>query len=278
MSTKTDFEKVRDVQPLVHIITNYVTINDVANITLSVGASPAMVESREEVSEFVSLASALYVNIGTLNHYQKASIYTSMRKATELGKPIVLDPVGCAAITSRQALIFDLLDRFKVTCLRGNIAEIKTLAGKEAMGKGVDSLDSGEFAREAAEALSQRFNTLVAATGKEDYIVDGQQGYVISNGSPLFGQMTGAGCMLGAVVGAFLGSLIPVDKPHKGTEKTRLEAVKSACSVFGVVGELAEESIAQKTDTGSFKVKVLDQARGLSGKVAEEKEEVNKIG
>lgn len=244
---------VRQENPLVHAITNYVTINDCANITIAAGASPAMCESKEEVSDFVPLAKALYINIGTINQEHKESIYLAAEKASELEIPIVLDPVGSAAIKSRQNLVKDLLTNYNVSCVKGNNAEIKSIADRQSHGKGMDSMDSGEDIQMVNSELSEKYNTMVLATGKTDLITQGNTTVTVSNGTPLLGGITGTGCMLGILISAFIAA-----------SDNKLEAAIAATVSMGVVGELAAESVSSSTDLGSFRVKIFDHMAALT--------------
>ena len=256
MHLKGCLTKLREARPLVHAITNYVTANDCANITIALGGSPAMIDSKEEVTEFVRLANALYVNIGTLREEQKESIYLAMDKASELEIPIVLDPVGAAALKSRLMMVKDLLSRFKVACLKGNIAEIKCIAERDAKASGVDSLERGEGVELVTAELSNYYKTVVVATGPKDYLSKGEKTYLVNNGSPLLGRITGSGCMLGIITGAFLGS---VDND--------LKACLAATVTYGVVGELAEKSVRQSSDLGSFRMKIFDHTASLTEEI-----------
>ncbi|ACB86046.1 hydroxyethylthiazole kinase [Natranaerobius thermophilus] len=262
----TYLTQVRQENPLVHAITNYVTMNDCANITLAAGASPAMCESRDEVSDFVPLAKALYINIGTINQEHKDSIYLAAEKASELEIPIVLDPVGAVAIKSRLDLVKDLLTNYNVSCIKGNNAEIKCLAGRKGHGKGMDSLDLGEDIQMVNSELSEKYNTMVLATGKTDLITKGNITVKVSNGTPLLGRITGSGCMLGILISAFIGA-----------SDNDWEAGIAATVSMGVVGEMAEESISSSTDLGSFRVKIFDHMAALTSKELQERGNVSEL-
>ncbi|OWZ82666.1 hydroxyethylthiazole kinase [Natranaerobius trueperi] len=255
---------VRQENPLVHAITNHVTINDCANITLAAGASPAMCESKEEVSDFVPFAKALYINIGTINKEHKKSIYLAAEKASRLEIPIVVDPVGAVAIKSRQDLVKDLLTNYSVSCIKGNNAEIKCLAGRRTHGKGMDSLDTGKDIQMVNSELSEKYNTMVLSTGKTDLITKGSTTVKVSNGTPLLGRITGSGCMLGILISAFIG-----------VSDNDLEAVIAGIVSMGIVGELAEESISSTTDLGSFRVKIFDYMAALTSEKLQERGNVS---
>jgi hydroxyethylthiazole kinase len=237
---------VREKTPLVQAITNYVTINDCANILLCFGASPAMVESRLEVEEFVNLISALYINIGTLTEEQKDAAILAARKATELNKPIVLDPVACGAISRKIDFIKELLEGSRVSVIKGNIGEIKFLAGYQGKVRGVDSIDDGDGAVEACKSLAQMYDTVVVATGETDIITDGNRTCLIDNGTPMLTMVTGAGCMAGALTAA-----------AAGVSEDKFISSCAAIMAMALAGEMAAKSI-ERPLPGSFRVKLFD--------------------
>jgi hydroxyethylthiazole kinase len=237
---------VRVKTPLVQAITNYVTINDCANILLCFGASPAMCEAREEVEEFVNLISSLYINIGTLTFEQEEACILAVKKAAQLNKPVVLDPVACGAISRKKEIVHKLLECGKISVIKGNIGEIKFLAGCAGKVRGVDSIDDGEGAVEACKSLAKSYNTIVAATGETDIITDGDRTYFIDNGTPMLTLITGSGCMAGALTAATAG--VCDDKLVSST---------AAIMAMGLAGEMAANSMG-KVLPGSFRVKLFD--------------------
>lgn len=237
---------VREKTPLVQAITNYVTINDCANILLCAGASPAMCEAKEEVAEFVNLISALYINIGTLTQEQEEASLLAAKRAAELNKPVVLDPVACGAISRKKEIVHKLLECGKISVIKGNIGEIKFLAGSAGKVRGVDSVDDGEGAVEACIELAKTYNTVVAATGKTDIITDGERICLINNGTPMLTLVTGAGCMAGALTAA-----------TAGVSEDRFVSTAAAVAMMGLAGEMAANSM-EKPMPGSFRVKLFD--------------------
>ena len=215
---------LRERKPLVHQITNYVVMNETANATLALGALPVMAHAPQEVEEMAAAAGALVLNIGTLSeHWVDAMLLAG--KATKA--PIVLDPVGAGATTYRTETARRLLDELDITVVRGNVAEVATLAGRKAEIRGVESIaaegSAGELAREAAQALG----CVVSVTGPIDNISDGERVIAVSNGHELLGTVSGTGCMSTAVTGSFLAA-----KPG-----SPLEAAAEALAAFGVAGE-----------------------------------------
>ncbi|MDR1616855.1 MAG: hydroxyethylthiazole kinase [Syntrophomonadaceae bacterium] len=237
-------ERIREEVPLVHSITNYVSVNDCANILLALGASPAMVETFSEAYDFARLASAVYINLGTLTREQETAIMVAGIGARHKNIPLILDPVGCGAIPYKMKIINNLFTTGKIDIIKGNAGEIKTLAGQAAMVKGMDSLEEGAGAEEAAKAVAKAYNCVVASTGKIDVITDGIKAVKINNGSAWFGKITGAGCMAGALCAAAAGVC-----------KDYFLAAVTALACMSIAGEAA----AERADApGSFRVALID--------------------
>src|SRR3712207_4707616 len=201
MRAEETLRRISEDKPLIHHLTNYVTVNLVANTTLSVGALPVMAHAHEEVVEMVDLASALVVNIGTLDPSFVESVLLAGRRANERDIPVVLDPVGVGATSFRTGTAERLLSEIEIAAVCGNAGEIATLAGLSAEVRGVESLagDAETAARKAADTLG----VTVAATGETDYVSDGERTLAVSNGHPLMGRVVGSGCASTAVVGCF---------------------------------------------------------------------------
>ncbi|GAB4026902.1 hydroxyethylthiazole kinase [Spirosoma koreense] len=249
-SVWTSLTQIRAQAPLIHNITNFVVMNNTANALLAVGASPAMVHAPQEVEEFVSIANALVVNIGTLDATFVAGMQLAMRRAKELGKPIVFDPVGVGATQYRNQVSEELLTLASPDIIRGNASEIMALAGLNAQTKGVDSLYSSYSAIGAARRLSTVWNCTVVISGASDYIVRGNQLATIKNGHPLMTAVTGMGCTATALTGAFAA----VDTDY-------FQAATHAMAVMGIAGELAVQT---KPAPGSLQVNFLDALYGLT--------------
>jgi hydroxyethylthiazole kinase len=218
---------VRDRRPLVHNITNYVAMTLSANVLLAVGASPAMVHAQEEVEAFVDISASLVVNIGTLSSGWVEAMRLAVKRAVLVGKPWVLDPVGCGATPYRTAVAAELA-LLGPAIIRGNASEILSLAGAAgAGGKGVDSTASSEAAIGAAAALAKRTGAVVAVTGAVDYAIDGARLVAVDSGDPLMTLSTGFGCALSAITGAFAAVAPPLD------------AAGAALAVYGAAGKHA---------------------------------------
>ena len=252
MNAGTDLALIRERKPLVHQITNFVVMNETANATLALGALPVMAHAPQEVEEMASVASALVLNIGTLADHWVEAMLLAGRAANRANVPIVLDPVGAGATTYRTETSQRLLDELRVAVVRGNSAEIATLAGKQAQIRGVEAVGEAggpELAREAARALG----TVVAVTGPVDHVSDGDAVFAVANGHELLGTVTGTGCMSTAITGCFLG--VRADDP--------LAAATEALVAFGVAGE---DAAKKANGPGSFHVALYDALYGLDPK------------
>jgi len=242
-------EAIRARTPLVHNITNYVAMNNTANALLAVGASPAMVHANEEVEEFVALASALVINIGTLSPAWVKAMDAAACIANVRGIPWVMDPVGAGA-THFRTEVATALARLRPACIRGNASEIMVLAGSTAnRPRGVDSLHGSEAAVAAARRLAAATGAVIAVTGATDYVTDGNALLGLSNGHPLMARVTGLGCSATALVGAALA-----------VEKDRMVAVTAGLSLLALAGEIAAE---QSPGPGSLQVHLLDALHQL---------------
>jgi len=242
-------DEMRQRQPLVHNITNYVVMNFTANILLAAGAAPVMAHAVEEAAEMAGLASALVLNIGTLSPPWIEAMKMAGRRAA--GRiPIVLDPVGAGATAFRTETARQLLDELPVTVLRGNASEIMACTGMTAGTRGVDSSAAVSDARLAAEELAVQHRLVVAVTGATDIVTDGRTTIQVSNGHSMMGRVTGTGCAATALVAAFCAA-----------SSSTLAATAAALAYFGVAGERAA---AVSAGPGSFQVALLDQLHRLS--------------
>ena len=248
MSAGSDLAAIRERKPLVHQITNYVVMNETANATLAIGALPVMAHAPQEVEEMASAASALVLNIGTLSDEWIEAMIAAGLAANAAGVPVVLDPVGAGATEYRTDTCRRLLDVLELAVVRGNSAEIATLAGRPAEIRGVEAIGANggpDLAREAAKSLG----CVVAVTGPVDHVSDGETVNSVANGHELMATVTGTGCMSTAITGCFLGV-----QPHA------LTAATGALVAFGVAGEDAAESAK---GPGSFHVALYDALYAL---------------
>lgn len=246
---------VKEKKPLVHHITNYVTVNDCANIVLAVGGSPVMADDINEVEDMVSIASTLVINIGTLNERTIEAMIKAGKKANELGIPVVLDPVGVGATPYRKETALKLIKEIKFAVIRGNLAEIKILCGMNGAAKGVDSEEvMRDDVKEVAKICANRLNTVAAITGVYDYVSDGNKVFVLKNGTKMLTRVTGTGCMTTALVGTYCG-----------VTKDYLLAAAAGILTMSMSGEKAHEKLTKDQGSGSFRVKLIDEVFNLTG-------------
>lgn len=265
---KNVLENVRIKKPLVHNITNYVTVNDCANMVLACGGSPIMADDALEVEDITSICNALVINIGTLNTRTIESMILAGKKANRLNIPVILDPVGAGASKFRSDTTNRLLSEIKFSVIRGNISEVKSIAIGSNSTVGVDAntmdkiteanIDDGiSFAKD----LASRTGAVIAITGQIDIVSDATSTYIIRNGHGKMGDITGTGCMLTSIIGAFCGA----------NTKEILMAVATAIGAMGLSGELAYKKIKERNEgTGSFKVYLIDYMSSLDGRTLEE--------
>src|SRR6266571_3751843 len=241
--------RIRAQRPLVHHITNMVVMNDTANITLGIGASPVMAHALEEVEEMVRLAGALVLNIGTLTPEQIEAMLRAGKRANELGIPIVLDPVGAGATTLRTQSALRLLRELRISVIRGNASEIGTLVGVTAETRGVDSISLAEDREVVANRAAREFGCTVAITGVRDVIAEGERLACVDNGHPLLGAITGSGCMATTLVAAFLA-----------VEANAWLATTAGLVAMGLAGEMAAPKAG---GPGTFRSHLLDAVAAL---------------
>lgn len=252
------FTAFKDTAPLVHNMTNDVAHNTVANILLAAGASPAMVHDLNEAPEFVKLAAALSLNIGTLTEPMLQSMLTTAEVAHTYHIPWILDPVAMGATQFRQRACTELL-KLKPDVIRGNASEILALAGMHSRTKGTDSGDSVDRAKEAAQQLTQ-YAKVVVVTGAIDWVTDGNQSYSVDHGHPIMTQVTALGCALTALIGGFIGANTSKAEDNKSNNHLLLNAATTALCYYGQAGEIAATTA---TGPGSFYVNFLDALYNL---------------
>ena len=241
---------VRSERPLIHHITNSVTINDCANITICAGAAPVMAEAPEEVAEMVAAAGALVLNIGTLSAAQVEAMLAAGRRANDLGIPVVLDPVGAGATAFRTATVWRLLDALDIAVLKGNAGEIGVLAGTDGSVRGVDSTGTLDDPVETARACARVTGTVVSMTGAVDVVTDGDRVFLVRNGVPAMDRLSGTGCMASSITAAF--AAVADDY-----------AVSSAAAL-AAFGRAGERAAAGARGPYSFRTALFDELAGLT--------------
>ena len=259
-------DRVRERRPLIHCITNYVTANDVANLLLACGASPIMADEPEEVEEITARCAGLCLNLGTPSRRTIPSLMRAGVKAGELGRPVVLDPVGVGASALRLRTAQELMARVTFTVLRGNVSELRALAGGQEHTRGVDAggadaVTEAELERGVAFAkgTARRTGTVVAVTGAIDLVSDGEQCVVIRNGRPEMGLVTGTGCQLSAPTAACLAA----------SPERPLEAAAAAVCAMGVAGELAWARMSPQDGNATYRDRIIDAVCRMDGAALE---------
>ncbi|MBQ9390098.1 MAG: hydroxyethylthiazole kinase [Synergistaceae bacterium] len=246
---------VREKSPLVHNITNYVTVNDVANAILAAGASPIMADEPDDAYEITAICNALNINIGTLNSRTITSMFRAGQRASELGHALLLDPVGAGASSLRTDTAVKLMKEIKFDVIRGNASEIKTLALGSGTTHGVDA-DKADAVSDSNLAFMAKFvrdfakstGSIIALTGAIDLVADSERCYAIRNGRPEMGRITGTGCMLSGITAAFIAA-----NPHN-----KLEACAAAVCMMGAAGETGYSHLKEYEGNSTYRNKIID--------------------
>lgn len=253
-------EKIKQKKPLVHHITNWVTIYDCANITRAFGALPVMAHAKEEVKEMQSISSALVLNIGTLTVNLIRNMLLAGESANEKNNPIVLDAVGVGATQLRTEKALELLNALKIDIIKGNSSEIGILAGAKAETKGVEAISVEGNPMEIAKKLAKERKSVVVMTGKEDIITDGKRIFTVKNGHSMMASIVGTGCMVASVIASFAA-----------VEKDCAKAAAAALACFGIAGELAAE---KSKGPGSYKANFYDEVFNLNKEKTEKMQKI----
>lgn len=260
------WENVQKQKPLIHCITNYVTVNDVANVVLACGGSPIMADDVQEAVEITSICGGLYINIGTLNERTISSMLLAGKAASRMGHPIVLDPVGAGASALRTETANKLLQEMRVKVIRGNSSEIKTLAMGVGKTKGVDADAADRITAETmdemvglAKNLAEKTGAIVVITGITDIIANSGQAYLVHNGHSRMSQITGSGCMLTALLTACVTA----------NQEQPMEAALTAVCAMGLCGQQAADKTGEQGGNATFRNHLIDCLSVLTGEQLE---------
>ena len=264
---KTMLENVRAKSPLVHNITNYVTVNDVANVLLAAGGSPIMSDDADDVEDITSICCGLNINIGTLNKNTIPSMFLAGKKANALGHIVLLDPVGAGASRLRTDTANRLMQEVRFDAVRGNISEIKTLCTGSGSTKGVDA-DAVDAVTEAnlddgvalVKAFAKQTGCIIAVTGAIDLVSDGARCWCIRNGRAEMSRITGTGCQLSALMTAFLVA----NPDHK------LDAAAAAVCMMGLAGEIGWANMQPGDGNSTYRNRIIDAIFNMTGDALEE--------
>ena len=264
---KTMLENVRAKTPLVHNITNYVTVNDVANVLLAAGGSPIMSDDADDVEDITSICGGLNINIGTLNKNTIPSMFLAGKKANALGHIVLLDPVGAGASRLRTDTANRLMQEVRFDAVRGNISEIKTLCTGSGNTKGVDA-DAVDAVTEAnldngvqlVKTFAAQTGCIIAVTGAIDLVSDGERCWCIRNGRAEMSRITGTGCQLSALMTAFL-----VANPDR-----KLDAAAAAVCMMGLAGEIGWANMQPGDGNSTYRNRIIDAIFNMTGDALEE--------
>lgn len=252
-----DLQSVRTRAPLIHNITNFVVMNNTANALLAIGASPVMAHAIEEVEEMALLASALVINIGTLDRKWIESMKVAMKTAQGRGTPIVFDPVGAGATAFRTRTCLEMIEQVPPTVIRGNASEIMALAGQSIQTKGVDSLATEREAENAAFVLAEKYSCAVCVSGAIDLITDGVNKTLVRRGHAMMPKVTGLGCTATALIGAFCA-----------VNGDPFVAAAHGMTIMGICGEIAAE---KANGPGTLQVHFIDALYNLDSAEIDER-------
>jgi len=253
-------ERIRKERPVVHHLTNWVTIYDCANIVKALGGSPVMAHAKEEVAEMSRIASSLVLNIGTLTVDFVEAMKIAAASANEKGIPVVLDVCGAGATELRDQKSFELLDKVKIDIIKGNSSEIARISGESVRTKGVDAVEVEKNMLKLAEKLARERKCTVVVTGKEDIVANGERAYIIKNGDPLMARVVGTGCMATSVIGAFIA-----------VERDLALAATAGLVCFEIA---AERAAKLSSGPGTFKEKLFDSIFYLDRKTIDKMQKV----
>ena len=263
----TYLDNVRKFSPLVHNITNYVTVNDVANVLLACGASPIMADEPDDAVEITQICNGLNINIGTLNSRTIKSMFMAGKKASELNHAILLDPVGAGASKLRTETALNLMKEIKFDVIRGNCSEIKTLCLGAGTTHGVDA-DKADvvndenlnFMIDFVKNFAKSSGAIIALTGAIDLVANSEKCFVIRNGRPEMGRITGTGCQLSGLITAFVAA----------NSENKLEAAASAVCMTGLAGEIAFKNLKPNEGNSTYRNKIIDAIYNMTGEILNE--------
>lgn len=262
-------EALKIKNPLIHMITNYVTVNDLAQVTINYGGLPLMATHHEELEEITGMANGLLVNIGTLEPYQMESSMISIKIAKKKGIPSVLDPVGVQASKLRKDFAKRLILEGEPSLIKGNLAEIKTLIGETSKSIGIDSFEDtlSENTKNKIKEYAKERNLIIVVSGVCDFITNGKDSALIKNGTYKMSKITGTGCMLGA--------LLTIALSFYDDSSLRFKEVVKAVATWGICGEIAEEKMKDKEGLMTFKHNLLDELSIINEETIRERKKVH---
>lgn len=250
----------RSISPLVHCISNYVTANDCVNLLLASGASAIMADDVDEVEEITAMCQALVINLGTPNPRRLEAMEKAGKASNRLGHPVVFDPVGVGGSALRKEAAARLLKSLRISVIRGNASEIRTLVDGSAAHRGVDADTSCKDTTVLARQLARSSGAVVVLTGEIDIVTDGQRTYLVKNGHSMMRTVTGAGCQLSALIGAYVAA----------NPEEPLDSTLAAVCTMGLCGEHAYSRMTPLDGNSSYRNYIIDAMFRLDGTALEE--------
>jgi hydroxyethylthiazole kinase len=260
MKVSVLLEKVRLQKPLVHHLTNWVTIYDCANVVKAFGASPVMAHAKEEVSQMSALASSLVLNIGTLTDDFVQAMIIAAVSANKKNIPVVLDACGAGATKFRNDKVSEIIKKTKINILKGNASEISSVAGLDVATKGVDSTDVEADLMEVAKGLAKSTGAIIVITGKTDIIASDSNIFKVDNGHEMMSHVVGTGCMAASVIGTFAAVC-----------DDYAQAAAAGLCAYGIAAEQAAEDCKGPAD---FKAKLFDCIFNLDAKAVDKMQRI----
>lgn len=256
---------------LIHNITNYVTVNDVANILLASGGSPIMTDYLPDALEIIEISNGLNLNIGTLNKRTVETMLETGKKANLLDKIIVLDAVGVGATKTRTNIAIELINNIKFDVIKGNISEIKTLAKNTSNTSGVDANINDELEKledkiKFIKLYAQKIKTIIVVTGKIDIITNGKEVYLVENGNSLMSSVTGTGCQLSALITAFMSA----------NKEEKMLSTVGAVITMGVAGEIGYENMLDIDGNSTYRNRIIDAIFNMNEEIIDKREKVER--
>ncbi|WP_428910468.1 hydroxyethylthiazole kinase [Niallia sp. Krafla_26] len=248
------FTLVKEKQPLVHHLTNAVTINDCANVTLAIGGRPVMASAIEEVADMVGLAQALVINFGTMNDDMYEAIILAGQTANQKGIPVIFDPVGVGATSFRTDRAQKFLEKVKPSIIRGNASEVFSLIGGEVRTRGVDSADIAVSKEDLVKVAAKELHAIVVISGEQDFVSDGTKVISVHNGDTWLTKISGTGCMTASLIGCF-----------SGITNNLLAAAVAGMSTMSLAGERVKKQLKQNEGIGTYRVKLMDEIFLMDG-------------
>lgn len=239
--------KIHNKNPLIQCITNRVTINDCANALLAIGASPVMADGAD-AGEMAELAHGLVLNLGSVKESDRQVIYDAAIVANRREIPLILDPVGTGSTPTRIGFIQNLIEKYSIQIIRGNWSEIQAVGEGKSQTRGVDSDKNAKPSLELLKKWAKELGVVLAVTGKEDWITDGERWIGIQNGDPRLQQITGTGCMSTSLCGA-----------AAATFKDPFWGATLGVFLLSLAGERAGKSLAATEGSGTLRVRLMDE-------------------